>query len=77
MSEFIKNIKTYCSYCNKVHEVELRKRKMATKIENSFIEAEAYFYKCNVGDETEFITQDLFDDNFSRALTIYKEKKMG
>lgn len=68
---------TQCPLCDKVHELEERKRTTTTIIKGEEVTYEERFYFCKNADEeeNEFETADMLNENLLRARNAYRIKK--
>lgn len=72
----IKRINMSCPVCDKVHEVEERKRKTSITIKGEEVTYEERFYFCENADEeeNEFETGKMTNENLLRARNAYRIK---
>lgn len=72
----IKKINMECPLCNKVHEMEERKRMATTKIKGEYVEYEERYYFCPYSDEeeNEFAPAKMENDNLLNARNAYRVK---
>lgn len=65
-----------CPLCDKVHEIEERKRLTTTIIKGKEVTYEERFYFCVNADEeeNEFETSDMTNENLSNARNAYRAK---
>ena len=56
---------TYCPICNKVHFLEQRKRSTQSIIKDETVDYEEGYFLCPLsnGDENEFVSAGLMDEN--------------
>lgn len=73
----IRKIKMDCPICDKVHEVEERKRTAVTTIKGEKVSYEERFYFCADADaeENEFETGAMTNENLLNARNAYRQKK--
>lgn len=72
----IRKVNMDCPICDKVHEVEERKRKTSITIKEEEVSYEERFYFCENADEeeNEFETGKIINENLLRARNAYKVK---
>ena len=72
----IKKVNMNCPVCDKVHEVEERKRKTSITIKGEEVTYEEKFYFCENadGEENEFETGKMINENLLNARNAYRVK---
>ena len=75
-SKLIRKISMECPICNKIHEIEERKRIAKTIIKGVEVEYEETYYLCTNSniDVNEFVTGRMMDNNLLNARNEYERK---
>ena len=73
-SDLIKSFVMECPICDKIHEIEERKRTTKMTIKDQDIEYVEYYYFCANADddENEFVTSEMMMQNLKRAKDAYQ-----
>ncbi len=74
--ELVRKVSMDCRVCDKVHDVEERKRISTITLKGDKVEYEESFYFCPNADEdeNEFVTGAMMDENLLNARNAYREK---
>ena len=75
-SILIRKIHTECPLCDKIHEIEERKRFTTTMIKDDEVEYEERYYFCSNcnEDENEFESLKMTSENLLNARNAYRKK---
>ena len=76
MDILIEKIITDCPICNRVHQIEIRKRDSRALIKGESVNFEETYYLCPDGgyEDDEFVPAGVMDENLARARDAYREK---
>ena len=74
-SKLIRKFSMECPICNKIHEIEERKRTTETIIKDVKVNYEETYYLCTNSstDINEFVTGRMMDNNLLNACNEYKK----
>ena len=75
-SKFVRKFSMECPICNKIHEIEERKRITEIIIKNVKVNYEETYYLCTNSsiDVNEFVTGRMMDNNLLNARNEYERK---
>lgn len=73
----IRTIDIDCPLCNKIHQIEERKRETQAVVKDEIVNYEQVYFCCTQSDEdeNEFVPAGVMDENLLRARNAYRIKK--
>lgn len=74
---FLSTVEMDCPICNKIHLLEKRRRLTRSIVKDETVDHEEIYFLCpsGDGDENEFVSAGLMDDNLLKARDAYRQKK--